>query len=105
MKRIALDNLSQLYAAIAEKQSLFLPIKTAGQVNFGLYTEGCEADIDTLKTVKSGKDIFFPQSEVLYRVRKEDGKFAIEGEAPRSTPFVVFGICSSNFIGYGKNRI
>ena len=62
MKRIALDNLSQLYAAIAEKQSLFLPIKTAGQTNFGIWTEGAEADLQTLKTVKSAKDVFFPQS-------------------------------------------
>ena len=92
MYKIQKSNLPKLYAAIAEKMDLFLPIKTAGQVNFGLYSDGCEADIDTLKTVKSGKDIFFPQSEVLYKVRKEEGKFAIEGEAPRSTPFVVFGI-------------
>ena len=92
MYKIQKKDLPKLYAAIAAENDLFLPIKTAGQVNFGLYTEGCEVDIDTLKTVKSGKDIFFPQSEVLYKVRKEDGKFAIEGEAPRSTPFVVFGI-------------
>ena len=36
MKRIALENLSKLYAAIAEKQSLILPIKKAGQTNFGV---------------------------------------------------------------------
>ncbi len=29
MKRIALDNLPKLYAAIGEKQSLILPIRTA----------------------------------------------------------------------------
>ena len=92
MYKIKKESLDALYAAIAAENDLFLPVKAAGQTNFGLYTEAAEVDIDTLKTVKSGKDIFFPQSETLYKVRREDGKFAIEGEAPRQTPFVVFGI-------------
>ena len=92
MYQIKKENLNALYAAIAAENDLFLPIKAAGQTNFGLWTEAAEADIDTLKTVKSGKDIFFPQSETLYKVRREEGKFAVEGEAPRQAPFVVFGI-------------
>ena len=92
MYSIKKADLSRLYAAIGAKQDLFLPVKTAGQTNFGLWTEGCAADIDTLKTVKSAKDIFFPQSETLYKVRREDGKLAISTEAHRETPFVVFGI-------------
>jgi len=92
MYKIQKENLNALYAAISAENDLFLPVKTAGQVNFGLWTETAEADIDTLKTVKSAKDIFFPQSEVLYKVRREEGKIAIEGEEPRKTPFVVFGI-------------
>ena len=92
MYKIKKENLNALYAAIAAENDLFLPVKAAGQTNFGLYTEAAEADIDTLKTVKSGKDIFFPQSETLYKVHREEGQFAIEGEQPRQTPFVVFGI-------------
>ena len=92
MYKIKKENLNALYAAIAAENDLFLPVKAAGQTNFGLYTETAEVDIDTLKTVKSGKDIFFPQSETLYQVRREEGKFAIAGETPRQTPFVVFGI-------------
>ena len=92
MYKIQKCDLPKLHAAIAGKNDLFLPVKTAGQVNFGLWTENADVDIDTLKTVKSAKDIFFPQSETLYKVRREEGKFAIEGETPRQTPFVVFGI-------------
>jgi ferredoxin len=92
MYKIQKCDLSKLYDAIAAANDLFLPIKAAGQTNFGLYTEGCEADIDTLKTVKSAKDIFFPQSETLYKVRREEGKFSVQGETPCQTPFVVFGI-------------
>ena len=92
MYQIQKENLTALYAAIAAQNDLFLPVKTAGQTNFGLWTETADVDIDTLKTVKSAKDIFFPQSESLYQVRKEEGKFTIQGESLRKTPFVVFGI-------------
>ena len=85
-------NFNALYAAIAGENDLFLPVKTAGQTNFGLWTENADADIQTLKTVKSAKDIFFPQSESLYQVRRQDGKLEIQGEALRQKPFVVFGI-------------
>jgi len=92
MYQIKKCDLPKLYAAIAAAKDLFLPVKTAGQTNFGLWTENCDADIDTLKTVKSAKDVFFPQSETLYKVRREEGKLQIQGESPRQTPFVVFGI-------------
>ena len=92
MYKIKTENLNALYAAIAKDSDLFLPVKAAGQTNFGLWTENAEVDIDTLKTVKSGKDIFFPQSETLYKVRREEGKLAVEGGNLCQTPFVVFGI-------------
>ena len=92
MYQIQKENLCALYAAIAGQNDLFLPVKTAGQVNFGLWTEQAAVDIDTLKTVKSAKDIFFPQSENLYQVRREEGKLSIQGTDLCQTPFVLFGI-------------
>lgn len=92
MYKIQKENLNALYTAIAEQNDLFLPVKTAGQVNFGLWTEEADVAIDTLKTVKSAKDIFFPQSESLYQVRREEGKLNIQGADLCQTPFVVFGI-------------
>ena len=92
MYKIQKADLSKLYAAIAAENDLFLPVKAAGQTNFGLWTEDADADIDTLKTVKSAKDIFFPQSEVLYKVRRDEGKFTVQSNTLQQTPFVVFGI-------------
>ena len=92
MKRIALENLSKLYAAIAEKQSLILPIKKAGQTNFGVWTEEAEVDLATLKTVKSAKDAFFPQSENLYTCYRDGKKISIVPEKLEDENFVVFGI-------------
>ena len=92
MKRIALENLPKLYAAIAEKQSLILPVKTAGQTNFGLWTEGAEVDLATLKTVKSAKDAFFPQSETLYTCQRDGKALSLEPAKLEEESFVVFGI-------------
>ncbi|MBO6194479.1 MAG: 4Fe-4S dicluster domain-containing protein, partial [Clostridiales bacterium] len=68
---ISKDNLNSLYAAIAGSYDLFMPIRTAGQTNYGFWKEGAEGDIDTLKTIRSGKDAFFPQVEQLYTVNRE----------------------------------
>jgi len=92
MKRIALENLSKLYAAIAEKQSLILPIKAAGQTNYGLWTEDAEVDLQTLKTVKSAKDAFFPQSETLYHCLRDGKNISIQPVALEDESFVVFGM-------------
>ena len=71
MYSISKDKLNSLYSAIAGEFDLFMPIKAAGQTNYGFWSEGAEGDIDTLKTIKSGKDAFFPQVEQLYTVNRE----------------------------------
>ena len=92
MYKIAKENLSALFQLIADNQELYLPVKTAGQTNFGAWSKDAEVDLDTLKTVKSAKDAFFPQSEGLYTVRKEGKKMSIEPESLKEQDFVVFGM-------------
>ena len=62
MYQIAKSKLTELYKAISANEDLFLPARKAGQTNYGLWSEDAVVDTDTLKTVKSGKDCFFPQS-------------------------------------------
>ena len=92
MLRIKKSNLNALYSRIAESQDLFLPVKSAGKTNFALWQEGMEADLATLKTVRSAKDVFFPQSENLYSCCRTDGKLSVTPETLCQKPFVVFGI-------------
>ncbi|MCI8376376.1 MAG: 4Fe-4S ferredoxin [Lachnospiraceae bacterium] len=92
MYRIKKDRLSELFAAMAKTQDLFLPLRKADQTNYGLWSEDAKVDLDTLKTVKSGKDCFFPQSETLYNCKKEDGKLSIDSAKLTDAPFVVFGM-------------
>lgn len=92
MYRIKTQALAALYAAMAAKNDLFLPVKAAGKTNFALWQPDADVDIRTLKTVKSPKDVFFPQSENLYTCERTDGKLAVEPQTLREKPFVVFGI-------------
>lgn len=92
MYKIAKENLSTLLGKIAETKEIFVPIKNASQTNFGLWQDGCEVDLDTLKTVKSPKDVFFPQSENLYKCITDNKDIKIEPEALRDRDFVLFGI-------------
>lgn len=92
MYQIKKDRLPELFAAMAQTQDLLLPIRKADQTNYGLWTKEVQVDLDTLKTVKSGKDCFFPQSETLYNCKKEDGKLSIDPAKLTDEPFVVFGM-------------
>ena len=92
MYKIAKENLSALFQMIAGEKELYLPVNNNGQVNFAAWTENANVDLDTLKSVKSPKDAFFPQSENLYTVRKEDKKLKIDPEALKDQDFVVFGM-------------
>ena len=92
MYRIEKNNLPQLYARLGELGDLFLPVNKAGKTNYTLYEQGVEADLDTLKTVRSPKDVFFPQSEDLYTCHRQEGKISIAPQQVQERPFVVFGV-------------
>ncbi len=92
MYKIAKENLSALFQRIAGEQELYVPVNNNGQVNFAAWTEEANVDLDTLKSVKSPKDAFFPQSENLYTVKTEEKKMKIEPEALKDQNFVVFGM-------------
>ena len=92
MYKIKKDGIAALLAKIAGENDLFVPVKAGGKTNFALWTEDAQVDLQTLKTVKSPKDVFFPQSETLYRVDKNEGKTTVFAQERCNTPFVVFGM-------------
>lgn len=99
MYKIAKSNLPALFRTIAEAKELYLPIQTAGQVNFGPWSADADVDIETLKSVKSPKDVFFPQSENLYTCKKEGKNISIEPETLKEQEFVVFGMKACDIRG------
>jgi len=92
MLKINKTDLNALFARIAETRDLYLPICTAGKTNFAVWSEDANVDLDTLKTVRSPKDAFFPQSENLYTCHREDGKLKITPEMLQQKEFVLFGV-------------
>ena len=99
MYKISKSNLSALFAKIAGSQELFLPVRNAGQVNFAQWEEDAEVALDVLKTVKSPKDAFFPQSENLYTCMREKNKLSITPEELQNKNFVVFGMKACDIKG------
>lgn len=99
MYKIAKENLSALFQSIAENQELYLPVEVSGQVNYKAWTPDANVSLETLKTVKSPKDAFFPQSENLYTVQREGKKLSIEPQALKEQNFVVFGMKACDIQG------
>ncbi len=97
MLKIAKDRVNELYEKIAASTPLVLPIKKAGQVNYGLYETGVETSVETLKTVKSPKDLFFPQSENMMKFKTEGKNIEIIDVRDEKSPFVLFGVRACDY--------
>ena len=93
MRKIALDNLPKLFAAIDKTAQLWLPLldEKSDIVDFSLWREGATARLCG-KTDKSGKDFFFPQSEDIVSFKTEGKEIRINEADRASAPFVVFGM-------------
>jgi len=103
MLKITKQNLNELYAKIDESMGLFLPIKRAGEVNFAVWAEGKEVSLETLKSVKSPKNAFFPQTENMMKFKTEGKNIEIIdvreklSEKIEERPFVMFGVKACDY--------
>ena len=91
MLKISLDKLDALFAAIAEKEALYIPTDKAGQPQFARYEEGMKMT-NALNTVKSAKDFFFPQTETLVKFKMSGKSIEIIDPRTEHEDFVVFGV-------------
>ena len=92
MMKIAMSKLDSLLARIAGEQGLYMPIRKAGEANFLPWSEGCETALDVIHTVKSPKDMFFPQSEDMVAFKVEGKNIEIIEQGRTDAPFVLFGV-------------
>ena len=92
MIKISREKLNSVFEAISKDKELFLPIVKAGETNYGKYAEGVEVNLQALKTVKSAKDFFFPQSEDMMKFKVEGNKIEIKDIREAKKPFVIFGV-------------
>ena len=97
MLKIAKERLNDLYAKIAETQGLYIPVKKAGEVNYAVWGEGKEVSLETLKTVKSPKNMFFPQTENMMKFKTEGKNIDVIDMRDEKRPFVLFGVKACDY--------
>lgn len=92
MKKIKVSSLNALYEKIAAKYPLYLPVKVAGEVNYAMYESGADVSLSTLKTNKSPKDAFFPQSEDLVKFKVEGKNIEVIDIREKPEEYVIMGV-------------
>ena len=97
MFKIAKERLNELYAQINGQMGLFIPVKKAGEVNYEVWREGKEVSLETLKTVKSPKNMFFPQTENMMKFKTEGKNLEIIDVRDEKRPFVLFGVKACDY--------
>ena len=92
MLKCSLDNLQSLFAEIAKTKKLYMPLdKEDGTAAYGEWS--CDKEwSNSLNTVKSPKDFFFPQTEDLMRFKTEGKNIEIIDVREEIGDFVVFGV-------------
>ena len=92
MKKLSLNKLNDLFAAVAERQALYLPVDNkAGQAEFRTWEQGVEMS-RALNTTRSAKDFFFPQTENMMEFKVEGKKIELIDTRSETEDFVVFGV-------------
>ena len=92
MRRIEISELNTHFAKISENAALYIPATdNAGGAVYKKYEDGVEY-LDTLNTVRSPKDFFFPQSENLMRFKVTGKNIELFDIREDSEDFVVFGV-------------
>lgn len=92
MKKIPLTQLNGLFAAISAAQKLYIPTDdSSGQAVFAPWVEGM-ALTGKWNTVRSAKDLFFPQVEGLVNFRVNGKRLEILENRDPAQPFTIFGV-------------
>ena len=92
MKKVLRSELNQLFAAIADINQLYIPADDAkGQAQFTRWAEGLTLS-QKLNTVRSAKDLFFPQVENLVNFKMSGKKIEVIENRDTTAPFTVFGV-------------
>lgn len=92
MLKFTSDQMTTLFSAISALKTLYVPVEKGGEVTFGVWSEEETVRLDALKTVKSAKDLFFPQAENMMSFKVEGKKIDIQVPEEKMDQFVVFGV-------------
>ena len=92
MRFCSKDNLSKLFQNIAQTATLYIPVDLEkGRVAYKEYTDGMVMS-EALKTDRSAKDFFFPQTENLMEFKTDGKNIEVIDSRKEAEDFVVFGV-------------
>ncbi len=92
MKTLPITRLGELFAAVAAQQTLYIPADDAsGQARFSVWHEGMTLSA-AHNTVRSAKDLFFPQVENLMGFQVTGKQIDLIETRDVLSPFVLFGV-------------
>ena len=92
MKKIAVSDIYQLFDQIKKNHNLYIPADDGiSQARFLPYMEGMKLT-EKLNTVRSAKDLFFPQVENLLKFKVQGKQIEIVDHRDPVDSFVVFGV-------------
>ena len=91
MKTWNLSQLDDLFAAIAGRQTLYIPADAAGQPAFTRWEPGL-AMTRALNTGRSAKDLFFPQVENLAAFQISGKTISVSPAQSPEEDYVIFGV-------------
>ena len=97
MLKIKIDEISKLFEAISENSPLYAPIIDKGIADYSLWEKGADVSLMSIKTEKSPKGLFFPQTENLAKFKTEGKKISVQTEASEKEPFVIFGMRACDY--------
>jgi len=89
---LSVSSLPLLAQAMSRLGTLYLPGRRGNGTEYVKYERGTEADLETLRTVTSPKNVFFPQVEPLLKFRTDGKKLAMKAEAYADEPTIIFGV-------------
>ena len=97
MFKIAKEKLNEFLAKLNESAGIFIPVKRAGEVNYEVWNADKEVSLETLKTVKSPKNMFFPQTETMMQFKTEGKTLEVIDARFEKGPFVLFGVKACDY--------
>ena len=100
MKKLSLSKVNDLFAALNNVGALYIPANDeSGQAKFTQWQEGVQLT-ENLNTVRSAKDLFFPQVENMVDFKVEGKNIEIIENRHTAEDFIIFGVRACDLRGF-----
>lgn len=99
--KLPTNRLTELFSLISGDLPLYLPIEKNGQMECSRWAADAKVCLDKLNTIKSAKDLFFPQSENLVAFKTQGKNISIIDNRDQGGAFAIFGVRACDAAGFG----